>query len=440
MVERARSIGWMIVGCGALALGAGCDAGTASAPDAAATSTDTPPRPPGDAPWTPPSAACPERGAPVIEPYAWYPALDLARIPFHVADGPWGPRAPIAAPDAPRTTRSVTVTSAAELSAEGIVPGTAVTIGASFEESAVLLGDVRDLDIIVPPGITTGPILVGRYTPDSTTLRARVRGTSPGAHSGGIVGSLSFMSRTTTDIIVDGIDLNGADGMGGAGLWGFAFAVERAAVVNVRGHAVGAGSLGEGVDIVYAGNSIMTGARPREVNGWAEGWGHRAGSRIVVFGSQLEGTRYHRIRVHPAPGATQYLWAADNVLVDPHEARILDAFDLGMGAEFSGVWAVCNRVYAHSTCITPSFSATDAAYASLTQNAIFGDFTADGMRAEAMRNGAMHDYTTGNTYGPWQDPPPWGAPGDPTLVPLPPVEPSRFDASLADPFGPCPGP
>lgn len=301
---------------------------------------------------------------------------------------------------------------------------------------------MTDVDIILPEGITIGQVLIGRYTPDSTTTRVRVRGPTPGTHSGGLAGTLSFMSRTTTDIIVDGIDLNGADGMGGvAGLWGYAFSVERAAVVNVRGHAVGAASLGEGVDIVYAGNSIMSGARPREVNGVPEGWGHRAGSRIVVFQSQIEGTRYHRIRVHPRADATQYLWAADNVLVDPHEARILDAFDLtGEGQVFDGVWAVCNRVHAHSTCITPSFSASDASYARLTDNAIFGAFTEAAMASQATMNGAMHDYTTGNTYADWASPPPWGGPGDPTTVPLPPIDPSRFDASLADPFGPCPGP
>ncbi|MCC7535439.1 MAG: hypothetical protein IT379_04475, partial [Deltaproteobacteria bacterium] len=374
--------------------------------------------------------------------YRWYPALDLARIPFHAADGPWGARAPITAPEAPRTTRSVTVTSAAELSAEGIVAGTEITIGASFADQAVLLGDVIDVDIVVPPGVSTGSILVGRYTPESTTTRVRLRGPTPGVHSGGRVGSIGFMSSTTTDVIVDGLDMNGEDGRGGGLLWQFAFPVERAAIVNVRGHASGAASLGEGRDIVYAGNAIMSGARPREVNGYPEGWEHRAGSHLVVFRSDIRGTRYHRVRVHPDPSrAPQHLWVDGNVLVDPHEARILDSFDLeGMGRDFASVWATCNRVHAHSTCITPSFAATDASYARLTDNAIHGAFTLETMRDGAMRDGPMHDYTTGNTYGPWEEPPPWGGPGDPTTVPLPPVDASRFDASLADPFGPCPGP
>ncbi len=385
--------------------------------------------------------ACPAPGAPVAEPYPWYPSLDLARIPFHSAAGPWGPRAPITAPKPPVTQRTVRVTSASQLASAALIPGTLVMVDADIAGHVVVFGDVADVDIVVPRGRTVGALTIGRYTPPSTTQRVRIRGATPRMHSGGLIGQITFLSSPVTDVIIDGVDLNGADGNGGNLLWQFAKSAERVAVVNVRGHGAGPASLNNGgSDIVVAGNRIMSGARPREVNGYTQGWGIRGGDRIVVYDNRFDGTRYHRVRVHPIPGPPQYAWVANNTFVDPREARIFSAFNVaGNSYRYAAVWAVCNRVYAHSTCMPPSFDGQNADYAMLTSNAFFGSVTEGRQRAAQNAHGAGRDYLSGNTYSAWQAPPAWQAPGDPTTaVPLPPVNPSRYNAALMLP--PCPPP
>jgi hypothetical protein len=375
------------------------------------------------------------------DPYPWYPALDLARIPFHAGAGDWGDPTPISAPEAPTTTREVTVHTAAELVAAAEVPGTAILVGSDITEQAVLLGDVIDVDIVVPPDRTIADLTVGRFVPPSTVRRVRIRGPEPMSHSGGRVGSLTFASGPTSDVILDGIDMNGEDRMGGGALYYFAGPTDRVAVVNVRGHATGAGSLHADVrDLVIAGSNIYTGARTRTVNGALEGWGMRGGDRVVVFQNYFEGTRYHRVRVHPLADRTQYTWIAENVLVDPYEARIASAMDIGgtpPDTPYDGFWAQCNVLHAHSTCMTPSFDADVATFAELTHNTIHGSLTEE-MQTARQAAHPTHDYLTGNVFGAWEPPPAYPLPGDPRDVPLPPDDPADDDPSLE--VEPCPGP
>jgi hypothetical protein len=386
------------------------------------------------------AGACPAADARVTEGYRWYPTLDLARIPFHTASGPWGPRAPIIAPEAPETRRTARVTSATQLAAEALIPGTRILIDADYIGPAVIFGDVTDVDIVVPRGRTLAKLIIGRYTPPSATRRVRIRGTTPGVHSGGVVGQINFASNPATDLIIDGLDLNGDDGQGGGILLHFVWPPERVAVVNNRGHGVGSASImGDGNDIVFAGNRILSGVRSREINGYLDGWGLRGGSRIVVYDNRIEGTRYHRVRVHPGAKRPQYAWVANNIFVDPNEARIFGAWRTDNSQHrFSGVWAVCNRIYAHSTCMSASFEAQDVDYAMLTSNSFFGSFTAESQRALQALHGPGRDYVSGNTFSRWQPPPPWQTGENPAAVPLPPVNGSRYNAGLAS--KPCPPP
>ncbi|HWA36481.1 MAG TPA: hypothetical protein VG873_01345 [Burkholderiales bacterium] len=390
------------------------------------------------------NAVCPAPDAKAAEPYRWYPRLDLARIPFHSAAGAWGPRAAIVAPEPPVTTRSVRVTSAAQLAAEARRPGTLITVAAQFIGPVTILDDVRDVDIVVPPGHRVAQLTVGRYAPPSRTERVRIRGTTPGAHSGGVVGVIRFASTLqVSDVIVDGLDLNGDDGRGGHYLWQFARGAQRVAIVNNRGHSATAGSLDQrgGSDIVIAGNLLLTGGRSREEAAVPEGWGIRAGGRIVIYGNRIEGPRYHRVRLHPQEGVSPlYAWVADNVFVDRHEARILWVQNTpGHTARYNGVWASCNQVYAHSTCITPSFEAAHADYARLTSNRFFGSITEALQRGQQAAHGAGHDYLSGNTFSAWQSPPPWPAPGDPANVALPAGDAGPRSAAPSS-MPPCPPP
>ncbi len=383
---------------------------------------------------------CALEGSGPPEPYPWYPALDLSRVPFHAAAGAWGPAAPISAPAAPVTTRSIVVHTATELGTEALVPGTEIVVGSDILEPITIFGDVTDVDIVVPRGRAIGRLYVGRYTPSSTTSRVRIRGPVPMTHSGGRVGQVVYMSNPTSDIIIDGVDLNGEDGEGGAGLFQINFGATRGAIINVRGHATGGGSLqGASTDLVIAGSTFFTGARPRIENGSPEGWGLRGGDRVVVFQNYIAGTRYHRVRVHPAEGATQYAWIVENVFVDPYEARIASAMNIGGPAEvrIDGFWAQCNEVYAHSTCMTGSFDGTAADYAQLTHNSFFGSID-EALQTYLQGQYPSQDYLTGNAFGTWAPPPAYPGPGDPREVPLPDDDPTDDDASLT--FLDCPGP
>jgi len=389
-------------------------------------------------------AACPAPGAPVAEPYRWYPALDLARIPFHTGAGPWGPRAPISAPAPPVTTRNVLVHSAAEFAAAARISGSLITVAAKSIGPVYLSSDVIDVDIVVPAGHRIAQLAIGHYSPPTTARRVRIRGTKPGEHSGGLLGGVFLASTPATDIIIDGVDLNGEDGKGGNLLWHFPRGAERVAIVNVRGHGAGPGSIMRATDVVIAGNRLMTGARSREVNGYPEGWGIRAaGGRIVVYDNRIDGTRYHRLRLHPEGQAADYAWIADNTFVDAHEARIVSVFNASgtSSHRYAAIWAVCNRIHAHSTCLPPGFDGMHADFALLTNNRFFGSFKQDLQRLFQTQHGPNHDYVTGNTFSPWQPPPAWQAPGDPaTAVPLPMAVQSRHNPGAAAGTKPCPPP
>ena len=120
----------------------------------------------------------------------------------------------------------------------------------------------------------------------------------------------------------------------------------------------------------------MTGARPREVNGYLEGWGLRSGSRLLVYGNRIDGTRYQRVRVHPYAGETEQ--------------------------------------YA----LTPSFEAGSASYARLTHNTFYGSITESLQSAQETSHGAGRDYLTGNTFDAWQTPPAWAMPLGPARDPI----------------------
>jgi hypothetical protein len=332
------------------------------------------------------------------------------------------------------------VHSAPELKQAAAVKGSEITIGTSIDESVALMGDVTDIDLIVPADKHLRFLIVGSHIPPSTTRRFRLRGPIPMEHSGGRVGALMFASGQVEDIIIDGVDLNGDDGEGGRGLFELRRG-KRMAVVNVRGRSVGWGGLIRDVsDFVMAGSSLAVGQRPRGKNGYPEGWGVRGGDEVVYFRNRFEGTRYHLIRVHPHR-TLQYAWIAENVFIDPHEARIVSAMRVGdspAGARFDGIWAQCNRVYAHSKCIGPSMEAPAAAYSRITHNTFHGSFSAAAQRRLQAQAEGDHDYLTGNGFGPWRSPPQASKPGDPNQIPLPKDDPrdDRIDPGL----GHCPGP
>lgn len=362
-------------------------------------------------------------------PYKWYPDLNLNKIPFHKADGAWGPKSPIVAPDAPVTTRQVTVTTATQFRTAALVPGTEITVGADILEPFVVQGNITDVDVIIPAGRTTRQISFGGWNPGTVTQRLRVRGTVPMSHSGGQVGTLTFYGNSVSDLIIDGLDM--VDGTE-ASLWHLAGSISggtasRVAVINNRGRAGGPGNLGYSSNYVIAGNNFVTGEYTRAQANRAEAWGIRTGGTgaVVVYRNRIDGTRYHRVRAHPKHTPNEYIWVSGNIFFDRTEARIFDVFRVGdslPGERTAAAWFDKNTVYAESSSgMTPSMQANHTNYARVTNNTCYGILNAAQQKIiEGVSEAANKDFVTGNTYSAWQDPPAWvSPPGDPRQLVLP---------------------
>lgn len=362
-------------------------------------------------------------GGGVAVPYPWYPELDVTSIPFGTS-GAWGAGLPLEAPAAPVVTRDVTVTTAAELSAEA-TSGTRITVGADID--AVVDIRANDVEVIVPRGRFVRTIVLAGF-PFDRIARIRIRGETIGVHSGGLVGKIWSLGPVD-DLIVDGLDLNGdnaADVQQGQGIQSGDGPNARWAIVHNRGNFRGWAFLGGAAHLVFAGNNFLHGRGSREENGYVEGWGIRAGGGpLVLFQNRIEGTRYHAIRAQPGGGEGEYLYAAENTIVSLNEARIGWIWaNLGNGMRADGTWFSRNDVYTHvaATCgLGVSLEAFDVEYSRVNGNRFFGG--GDSVLSEASLAAQISTYTgdhdwSGNTFEALGPLPAWGGPGDPTTIPL----------------------
>ena len=119
------------------------------------------------------------------QPYQWYPALDLNTVEFHRAAGAWGPQKQVQTPAAPNTNRVVNVSTAAELITAARVPGTQIIVTSSITKNIAIAGNIVDIDLVIPPGITIGTLSLGQYNSANVVNRVRIRGPTVGSYSGG---------------------------------------------------------------------------------------------------------------------------------------------------------------------------------------------------------------------------------------------------------------
>jgi hypothetical protein len=366
-------------------------------------------------------------GCVVAQPgaYPWYPALDTSALPFS-ASGPWGQAERLQAPAAPSIVREVVVTSAAQFNAAA-TSGTRVVIGADISETI----DVRasDVEVVVPRGRSIAGINLAGY-PFTPISRVRIRGSTPGTHSGGLVGKIWALARVD-DLIVDGLDLNGRNSSSsgpGQGIQSGNEASSRWAIVNNRGNFRGWAFLGTVRHIVFAGNNFKHAQSSRERNGYVEGWGIRnAGGPIVLFRNRIEGTRYHAIRAQPTPnGRSEYLFAAENTIVSLNEGRVAWIWaNLGNGERADGMWFRGNRVYTHvaASCgLGVSLEGLDVDYSRVSGNQFFGagasTFSDAMLVAQARGYPGDHDWSQGNSFSALGALPAWEGVGDPSTIPL----------------------
>jgi hypothetical protein len=349
---------------------------------------------------------------------------------------------PLVAPDLPDTDRSVTVHTTGDFNAEASVPGTEITIGTGWGGGTVVSITASDVDVIIPSGIAVGAIEIGAFPRTTPIARVRIRGSTPGEHSGGRMGQLRAQPSTDgiyTDVVVDGVDINGDSPFGG-GETNQAFRVEivRMAVLNSRVIAAGYGWLGASSQTVIANTNFYHGAAARSQVGYPEGWGIRnTAGPFTIFDSRIQGTRYANVRMQSVGQAGELLYIGNSLLINIAEGQTCWVWeDLGAGPytgeggliENSGIYT-----YSAPSCgFAAEIRTSDVDWAEIKNNDFFGAGTSvftQGIIDAAVKGGGV---ATGNTFSALTTVPAWAGPGDATAVPLP------AGLTLIDGEGVCP--
>ena len=375
--------------------------------------------------------------APTAGSYPHYPALNLNSIPWHTAAGGWGPQVRLEAPALPVTTRSVTVNNRTEFNAAASIAGTRITIATGWPGNTLATINANDLDIIIPPGVSIGGIEFGLWPRDYTISRVRIRGTTPGTHSGGRMGQYRDYARVS-DVIIDGIDLNGDSSWTGTeGLISFRANGTRMAVLNSRVISSDATWLGDARHVVIANSNFYHGASTREQNGFPGGYGFRnSAGPVTIIDSRIQGTRYHNIRVHSSGNSGELLYVGRSTIVAMAEGRtawmwnlsnIYDNLGMGQGAIMEG-----NSIYTYAAAscgLGTNLSSENVTWSRVANNRFYGGGIAvfNGVTA----NGGG---TEGNMFAALGSFPAWAGPGDPRQVP----QPNGLPVITGE--GQCPGP
>jgi len=361
------------------------------------------------------------------------PTEYLSSIPWHNAAGPWGPQTPIEFPAHPNLTRTVNVASVAQFNAAASVPGTLITITASWPGNTVAAINASDIEVVIPQGISVGAIEIGVWPRATPLSRIRIRGTVPGTHSGGRMGQYRDFEGVT-DVIIDGVDLNGDSGFGGVETnTVFRTGARRFAVLNVRAIAPAYVWLGSASHAIISNSNFYHGAASGTIVGTTQGgWGIRnLRGPITILNTRIEGTRFVNIRTQASGSPDELLYVADSTLVALHESRTAWLWsNLGNGP-WNGRGAIIENsdIYTYSapTCWAGAqIQAINVGYSRIRNNRFFGGggavFTQAFLNAEALLGGSPpgdHVWSEGNTFQPLTGLPAWEGPGDPTLVPLP---------------------
>ena len=289
----------------------------------------------------------------------------------------------------------------------------------------------NDVDVILEPQVSIGHLEIGTFSTPMVS-RIRVRGPTPGQRSGGRLGQLRLRDGVA-DVIVDGVDLNGAANFGNAAEENQAFrvgSVSRMAVLNCRVIAAGYTWLGSASHLVIANTNFFHGAATRAATGFVEGWGIRnTAGPMTIVDSRVQGTRYHNLRAQSVDGPAELLYVTRSVFVGVAEGRTAWLWSNLNNGPFRGDGAILegNDIYSYSApgCgFGAEIAAPDVQYSRLRNNRFFGGGSA--VNSQAMLNGLAssyvgdHDWSVGNTFAtlPAQLPA-WAGPGDPTLIPLP---------------------
>ena len=376
--------------------------------------------------------------APTAGSYAHYPALNLNDIPWHTAAGGWGPQVRLEAPALPVTTRSVTVNNRAEFNAAASIAGTRITIATGWPGNTLATINANDIDVIIPPGVSIGAIEFGVWPRDYAISRVRIRGTTPGTHSGGRMGQYRDYARVS-DIIIDGIDLNGDSPYtvqgNNEGWIPFRIHSNRVAVLNSRIISSDSTWLGSARHVVIANSNFYHAASTRAQVGYPGGYGIRnSAGPVTIIDSRVQGTRYHNIRVSSEGNSGELLYVGRSTIVAMAEGRtswMWNHINVNVGRGQGAIMAG-NSIYTYSApgCpFGPEISSVNVDWSRVANNRFFGGGNAVFNSVTANGGG-----TEGNTFAALGSFPAWGGPGDPRQVP----QPNGLPVITGE--GQCPGP
>lgn len=382
-------------------------------------------------------------GACGSDPLDVYPDLDLATIPWHTAAGGWGDQVALAQVVLPTTTTTAEVDTAAECTAAADTAGVAITVvGAGWSDTTCNI-TADDVDLIISEGVAIDAAIQVEGVD-----RIRIRGETPGEHSGGRVGQIRTFG-SGVDLVIDGIDVNGSANYG-AGESNQAFRISswsRVAITNTRAIAGGYLFVGNNTHLYVLGSSMYHGAAARTAVGFGEGWGIRnAGGPVTIFESEIWGTRYVNVRTHSLDGAGEVLYIGDTTLVALAEGRSIWMWpnlgnNSGIGAGFimedSDIYAYSAGTAGEANCsYGPEGSNYQNAYSHVHDNVFHGagHVVWDQDYLDELENGGAshteygpsadppgdHDWQTGNTFdNGFSALPAWTRAGDASAVPLP---------------------
>ena len=312
--------------------------------------------------------------------------------------------------------------SLAEFNAAASTPGARITVATGWSGNSVATINANDTDVILPAGVSIGAVVMGNWPRTTPIARVRIRGPVPGTHSGGRMGQYRDFALVT-DVVIDGIDLNGDSSFGGAET-NTAFRAEgtRMAVLNSRVISAGPTWLGGAKHVVIANTNFYHGAASRAQAGFVEGWGIRNNAGpFTIIDSRVQGTRYHNIRLHSVGGTGELLYIARSTIVATAEGRTAWMWNLsdpnnplgrGQGAVMEG-----NSVYTYAAAscgLGSNLSSDNVTWSRVANNRFFGAGIA--VFSSVTANGGG---TAGNTFAPLVAFPAWAGPGDPRQVPLP---------------------
>jgi len=404
------------------------------------------------------------------DPYPLYASLDRNELPFHTAAGSWGAQVPLQAPTPPTTTRNVTVTTAGGFYTEAGVDGTQITIGADISDSSADLLAIRgsDIDVILPAGRTIGGIMLGQYF-SAGGSRVRIR-KADGDTRGGRMGQFRIQPTTGTawtDIIIDGVDSNGAGDFGNAAESNMGVYLDDSGVIpqrvfihNVRALSPQAMGFFQANHLVIAACSFRASAVDRGTATRNEGWcirGH--GTPFVIVDSHLETTRYHTIRPNTNDASNEYFFIARTNIVNLTEGKMgwlgNKLTDPAWGF-YWGAWVKDCNFYSSATSTCSSGGGTDSAllsllscsYSRITGNTFYSGGTGNAITwtSTNLTNERNEAITTGNadstlvsrgraplpadahssdvnlatnSFATLTGRPSWGGAGDPTGITLP---------------------